>query len=582
MTILIKSFIVFSFFLTTVYGQTYQIKVQPGFLDHDPSDDVIYTIGYAPNESVEIYPIYDYNFDLIFEDEFSAPSIDNYSYYSPNGAKWRDSYPWDHGDNINKWNASTNSYLPPRNIEYSSLSDNLVFTGSTLKLVARELNQELPVVGYYKDDTLLADGHPNKRLFKYSSGMLYSHRKFKHGKFELRCKVPLIDGVFPAFWLFGGNETISEIDIFEFNREKDTTPYEYNDDTYYDYIPAFASQRWWCTYHDWSYPVTNDRRAEVFAIRAKNFTFANEWHTYGLIWDEYKMIWTFDGVPVYGYYRYYTELPSKDDINFGIFDHASLSYHEQQGTTIYQNPAFPTDPMNLIINLAVKNFGGTYPDNTYSTGTFPVEMELDWVRVYADRTCGHSLTYCQLEDLPTTLAAENVTIGGNNCEQTVHENQAVNVTATNRVTLKSGFHAKPGSSFRAKIDNCSTTDLRTANFDTATSTIIILNEEGDTIKNTSALAIKEKDSIAEIEEKASNKRNTFDIYPNPNSGTFTLTLPDAAAQHEVVIYDLLGNVIYHSSIINNQRIDISTQPKGVYFVKVSSGNEVWVRKVVHQ
>ncbi len=38
---------------------------------------------------------------------------------------------------------------------------------------------------------------------------------------------------------------------------------------------------------------------------------------------------------------------------------------------------------------------------------------------------------------------------------------------------------------------------------------------------------------------------------------------------EISIYNELGKEVYHSTLINNQSsIDLSSQPKGIYFVKV--------------
>ena len=58
------------------------------------------------------------------------------------------------------------------------------------------------------------------------------------------------------------------------------------------------------------------------------------------------------------------------------------------------------------------------------------------------------------------------------------------------------------------------------------------------------------------------------ISPNPTSGIFTLQLKEQM-QGEVFIYNELGQVVYQSAISNLQTaINISTQPKGIYFVRV--------------
>lgn len=54
----------------------------------------------------------------------------------------------------------------------------------------------------------------------YTAGMLSSKRKFKYGYFELRFKANEEKGIWPAFWLFGG-EPNEEIDFFELKGERE-------------------------------------------------------------------------------------------------------------------------------------------------------------------------------------------------------------------------------------------------------------------------------------------------------------------------------------------------------------------------
>ncbi|HRF99625.1 MAG TPA: glycoside hydrolase family 16 protein [Bacteroidia bacterium] len=54
----------------------------------------------------------------------------------------------------------------------------------------------------------------------YTAGMLSSKRKYKYGYFELRFKANEEKGIWPAFWLFGG-EPNEEIDFFELKGERE-------------------------------------------------------------------------------------------------------------------------------------------------------------------------------------------------------------------------------------------------------------------------------------------------------------------------------------------------------------------------
>ena len=59
------------------------------------------------------------------------------------------------------------------------------------------------------------------------------------------------------------------------------------------------------------------------------------------------------------------------------------------------------------------------------------------------------------------------------------------------------------------------------------------------------------------------------IYPNPTTGVFTV----AGATGTIEVLDLFGRTVLHT---NEPQIDMSHQPKGIYFVKAGEA----VRKVV--
>jgi len=71
--------------------------------------------------------------------------------------------------------------------------------------------------------------------------------------------------------------------------------------------------------------------------------------------------------------------------------------------------------------------------------------------------------------------------------------------------------------------------------------------------------------------------NTLTFYPNPTSGNFTIT---NTQNKNIEIVNLTGQLIYNKTNSNHktQIIDLSSQPKGIYFVKV--GNEV--RKIIKE
>ena len=51
----------------------------------------------------------------------------------------------------------------------------------------------------------------------YYSGCIETLEKFQYGYFEIRCKLPVHEGAFPAFWLWGYNDgRYEEIDMLEY------------------------------------------------------------------------------------------------------------------------------------------------------------------------------------------------------------------------------------------------------------------------------------------------------------------------------------------------------------------------------
>jgi hypothetical protein len=92
-------------------------------------------------------------------------------------------------------------------------------------------------------------------------------------------------------------------------------------------------------------------------------------------------------------------------------------------------------------------------------------------------------------------------------------------------------------------------------------------------------------SMSNIENETSNGvtdlnnvSNAITIYPNPNDGRFILSIrnPDKSRTgYELEIYDVLGQEVYHQSIINIQSsiINVSKLSNGVYFYQLINNNK---------
>lgn len=81
-------------------------------------------------------------------------------------------------------------------------------------------------------------------------------------------------------------------------------------------------------------------------------------------------------------------------------------------------------------------------------------------------------------------------------------------------------------------------------------------------------------------------KNNFslNIFPNPSSGIFTIGFNKPNADTKIFIYDVFGNCVLSNFIPKelNQRIDLSNQPKGIYFIEMISGEQRQSKKIVLQ
>lgn len=149
----------------------------------------------------EIYPDSVVKWDYYAGDEFDRQEIDR--------GKWLTCLPWSRSvisQDIHY--LDTNTYI--RNgYACFDLKKQQAYYG----LSEGELNSEQ----VQKNKVLLRNG--NQYRFEYSGGLLWSKQQYQYGYFEIKFKAEAGRGVWPAFWLYGGNPN-NEIDFFELKGEK--------------------------------------------------------------------------------------------------------------------------------------------------------------------------------------------------------------------------------------------------------------------------------------------------------------------------------------------------------------------------
>jgi beta-glucanase (GH16 family) len=170
------------------------------------------------------------------------------------------------------------------------------------------------------------------RNFNYTSARIKTEGKFsvKYGRIEASMKLPVGQGMWPAFWMLGANipevdwPKCGEIDIMEHINKTDT---------------IYGTAHW-----------DNNGHVSSGGSTTGDVTL---FHNYAIEWDQDSIRWLLDGKRYYGF-----------SIKDGI-----------KNTSAFHNPFF------IILNLAI---GGSWPGNPDSTTVFPDTVFVDYVRVYGN------------------------------------------------------------------------------------------------------------------------------------------------------------------------------------------------------
>jgi hypothetical protein len=145
--------------------------------------------------------------------------------------------------------------------------------------------------------------------------------------------------------------------------------------------------------------------------------------------------------------------------------------------------------------------------------------------------------------------------------------------AGNNIKLKPGVRIKSGSDTKIRIDDCEGADysLRQANANQ-------LNQE-----EIDAIMHELNKELYGYTPEDENELIRLVIYPNPTSGKFIVEVGNVTSKNVIEIYDIMGKKIFNSILSENKyKLDITSQPKGIYWVKVIKDNEVLTQKIIYQ
>ena len=198
-----------------------------------------------------------------------------------------------------------------------------------------------------------SDWRKNRKFIHYTSSSLTTKfsQQFLHGRFEIRAKIPVTSGAWPAIWLQGNKwewPNNGEIDIMEYYIKEGQ--------------PSILANACWGSPERWK-GIWDSAVIPFTHFTEKDPHWAEKFHIWRMDWDK-------------GFIRIYL-----DDELLNEIDLSNTQNQGYDGNT--ENP-FANDVVGfkhyLLLNLAIGS-NGDEPDDSQ----FPFRFYVDYVRVYQYR-----------------------------------------------------------------------------------------------------------------------------------------------------------------------------------------------------
>jgi hypothetical protein len=114
----------------------------------------------------------------------------------------------------------------------------------------------------------------------------------------------------------------------------------------------------------------------------------------------------------------------------------------------------------------------------------------------------------------------------------------------------------------------------------------ICNTTTGTMLRTTSIEKGKSDSISVYNENNKAKEETVRvnaIMPNPTTGKFTVTLSSSLTNGKVMLMDVNGKAIEKRTTSGSiLSFNISSQPAGIYFLRIENKEDVFTFKVIKQ
>lgn len=278
---------------------------------------------------------------LVWQDEFDGPEIDS--------TKW--------GFEVNCWGGGNQEQQC-----YTDRAENAFIDSGNL--IIKVINESFTGPSETQD----SDNYdPNvTTTLPYTSARLRSKNKgdWKYGRFEIRAKMPSGQGTWPAIWMlptdwvYGGWAGSGEIDIMEavnLGAESDELGRSGEEEL-----------RVYGTLHYGRAWPGNVHSGQAFRLPG-DANPAADFHEYAVEWEEGEIRWYVDDI------HYATQTQD------GWF-----TQYMKDGVLVDGEGAAPFDQaFHMILNVAVGGaWAGAVNERGIDSSVFPLQMEVDYVRVY--------------------------------------------------------------------------------------------------------------------------------------------------------------------------------------------------------
>jgi len=260
----------------------------------------------------------------------------------------------------------------------------------------------------------------------------------------------------------------------------------------------------------------------------------------------------------------FTYVPQKTIFEIGENGSTLTSLDCQEATnkvTWYRNGSLLPDTLRTINigedgNYYFKVTNSTYPLLTIYSDTVWAEASAIATNLLVSDSSVIS------GEIPCFNAYDTITVAGDGDSVVFENGSSVTLIAGKSIQFLPGFKAESGSFMSASI----------------TINGSYCNASGGDVVSLP----KEKNAGIETSSADKLTKKMLKVYPNPNNGCFRVELTNFESNTEICVYNSLGEKVYQSNTCGHSTWDINlpNSHKGIYFVRVTNGEEQFTRKMV--